>query len=69
MEVDNHYGSMLYAELCLQQNTTLTYVEGMVEVTRETDLKWASHIHKKALDKDNVEQDVLIVSAQFYPTS
>lgn len=54
-----YYGSHLYAVVSGSHNTSMKYGGSIMEVMKESFLKWASCLHEKLPNSDNVSQEVL----------
>lgn len=63
--VCNYYDFLLYADLCCQMNATLTSAWQFKKFTKNKLQNWTNHLHAKLVNRDNVEQNMWIVSASF----
>lgn len=61
-----YFLTLAYTDLTQHQYPTLMYGEHIMEVTRKAFQNWASWLHEKVVDRDNVEQNLWIVQAPFH---
>lgn len=62
-EIGYYNESLVYIDMNGRGHTTTRYGRQIMEVRRDSFLKWTERLHKEGVDMDTIEYDAWIVSA------